>query len=233
MIVPARAVYLPPMILPDRRPRGALRPARAHLWALLATCLLPLPTSAQSGPGERPPADPEVRPGDLIQLEVWREEEMTGEFLVDQHYRVTLPLLGELDVRGETELSLRRRVREAMAVSLANPSIQLFVLKRVRVLGAVMEPGIFPLDATMSVADALAMAGGRTAEAEDGEVTLRRDGERVDTNVNEETFLAELAVRTGDELIVPTRSWLQRNLGPVVTGTTGVLSIVVAFIVSR
>ncbi len=174
--------------------------------------------------------DPPVLPGDLVSLEVWREEELTGEFLVDQHFLVTLPLIGELDVRGETELSLRSRVRTLMQVELLNPSIQVFVLKRVRVLGAVIEPGIFHVDATMSVADALASAGGRTPTAQQGRVILRRDGELSEIDVFEDDRLSDLAVRTGDELLVPEKRWLERNLGPVVTGLTATAALIFAIL---
>ena len=170
--------------------------------------------------------DPEVLPGDLISLEVWREEDLTGEFLVDQHFLVTLPLIGELDVRGETELSLRDRVRGLMQAELLNPSIQVLVLKRVRVLGAVIEPGIFHVDATMSVADALAFAGGRTPNARQGVVSLRRGGELLEVDVFEDARLSDLAVQTGDELLVPDKAWLDRHLGPVFAGLTATAALI-------
>ena len=173
-------------------------------------------------------ADPPVLPGDVVGLEVWREGELTGEFLVDQHFLLTLPLIGEIDVRGETELSLRERVRSLMQVELRNPSIQVFVLKRVRVLGAVIAPGVFHVGATMSVADALASAGGRTLTAQQGVVILRRDGGPVEIDVFEDTRLADLAVQTGDELLVPEKRWLERNLGAAVTGLTAVAGLLFA-----
>jgi len=175
-------------------------------------------------------ADPPVLPGDVVGLEVWREEELTGEFLVDQHFLLTLPLIGEIDVRGETELSLRERVRSLMQVELRNPSIQVFVLKRVRVLGAVIAPGVFHVGATMSVADALASAGGRTLTAQQGVVILRRDGGPVEIDVFEDTRLADLAVQTGDELLVPEKRWLERNLGAAVTGLTAAAGLLFAIL---
>ena len=200
-------------------------PIRPFLLLFLVLVAAPVGLPAQA---QVTAADPPVLPGDLVSLEVWREEDLTGEFLVDQHFLVTLPLIGEIDVRGETELSLRERVRELMQEELINPSIQVLVLKRVRVLGAVIEPGIFYVDATMSVADALASAGGRTPSARQGAVTLRRGGEIIEIDVFENTRLSDLAVRTGDELLVPEKRWLERNLGPVVTGLTATVALVFA-----
>ena len=207
------------------------RPIRPYLLSLvllapgLVAAPVGLPAQAQDTA-----ADPAVLPGDLVSLEVWREEDLTGEFLVDQHFLVTLPLIGELHVRGETELSLRERVRVLMQVELLNPSIQVLVLKRVRVLGAVIEPGIIHVDATMSVADALASAGGRTPTAQSSTVTLRRGGELIEIDVFEDARLSDLAVRTGDELLVPEKLWLERNLGPVVTGLTATAGLIFAIL---
>lgn len=209
-----------------------LRPWRARAVTGLLAVVSVAPSALSAQPtSER--LDPVVNPGDVVRLEVWREEEMSGEFLVDQHGLVTLPLVGELDTAGQTELSLRALVRERMNESIWNPSIQLFVLKRVRVLGEVLEPGIFHLDPTMSVADALAMAGGRTPLARDGTVLLRRADESMETDVQSSALLSELAVETGDELLVPRQPWVRRNIGTVVTGATGVLTAVVIYLVNK
>jgi polysaccharide biosynthesis/export protein len=184
------------------------------------------------GQSQDPPRDPSIFPGDMVRLEVWQEEEMSGEFLVDQHGRVTLPLVGEVDVRAHTELSLRALVREQIQESVYSPAIQLFVLKRIRVLGEVMDPGLFHLDATMSVADALALAGGRTPIAKSGEIVLRRAGERITTDVNMDDLLARLEARTGDELLVPREGWVQRNVGAVITGSLSALGVLVIYLVN-
>lgn len=210
------------------------RSARPPLWpTVLLLLTLTSPPSGLVAQDRAGPADPAVNPGDMIRLEVWREEEMTGEYLVDQHGLVTLPLVGEIDTRGQTELSLRALVRERMNESLWNPSIQLFVLKRVRVLGEVMEPGLFNLDATMSVADALALAGGRTPLARGGLVVLRRPGQQVETDVQTSVLLSDLDIRTGDELLVPRDTWLNQHLGAVVTGATGILTAAVILLVNN
>ena len=202
------------------------RPIRPFLLSL-ALVAAPVGPPAQA---QDSVADPPVLPGDLVSLEVWHEEDMTGEFLVDQHFLVTLPLIGELDVRGETELSLREKVRDLMQVELINPSIRVFVLKRVRVLGAVNAPGMFHVGATMSVADALAAAGGWTPSARRGMVILRRGGELIEVDVYLDEQLSALAVRTGDELLVPEKAWLELNLIPIAMGLTTTAGLIFAIL---
>ena len=176
------------------------------------------------------PADPPIMPGDLIKLDVLGEEELSGEFLVTQYSTVTLPIIGELSTTGQTQLSFKQLVRGRLAQSIVSPAIEVVVLKRVRVLGGVMEAGLFMLDPTMSVADALAMAGGRTPQADGQRVLLRRQGTTLDEDIELSTRLATLAIMSNDEIIVPQRSWWDRNLSTVVTGVVGALTVAVALI---
>jgi protein involved in polysaccharide export with SLBB domain len=179
-----------------------------------------------------PELDPPVLPGDHVELRISQEDDLSGSFPVDQHFIVTLPLIGDINVREETERSLRAKVREGLQEQLRNPSIQLRVLKRVRVLGAVIAPGIFYVDLTMSVADVVALAGGRTPAAREGAVALRRDGQVLMTDVFIDTLFSDIAVRTGDEILILERSWLDRNLGPVVTGISATVSVLIALLLS-
>ena len=89
---------------------------------------------------------------------------------------MVLPLVGEYDVTHETNWSLREKVIRDLHEIRAARDIELVVLRRVRVVGEVNAPGVYPLDPTMSVADAVAMAKGRTQWADEGKVVLRRGG---------------------------------------------------------
>jgi polysaccharide export outer membrane protein len=193
----------------------------------LGLCLALAPASglAQQAP------EPTIRPGDVVRLQVWREPDWGGEFLVDQFGVVALPLLGDVQVEGETQRSLKERIRQAFAKEVHDPSIQLVVLKRIRVMGEVRTPGVFTLDPTMSVADALAIAGGRGPQGRADQVVLRRAGETIRTDVLVDNMLADLSIQTGDELIVPERSWVSRNSSAVLGSMVGFLGVFVALLV--
>ena len=214
------------MIFRPRRLHGAF--LRSALPVLALSALLTSPLRGQDPTGG---VDPVVRPGDVIRLQVWREPEWSGDFLVDQFGVVTLPWMGDVAAAGETQRSLKSRVQAALAKEVHNPALQLLVLKRVRVLGEVRTPGVFVLDPTQTVADALALAGGRTNLAVEGPVVLRRAGETVTADIVQDTRLSDLAVQTGDELLVRQKSWLGRNAGPLVGAGVGFLGVLIAVLV--
>jgi len=89
---------------------------------------------------------------------------------------------------------------------------------------------MFHVGATMSVADALAAAGGWTPSARHGTVILRRGGEVIEVDVFADAQLSALAVRTGDELLVPEKAWLELNLLPVVMGVTAQAVLIFAIL---
>ena len=190
------------------------------------------PLAGQTG-GESLGVSPRdvIRPGDVVRLTVIREEELSGDFPVNQFGTVVLPLVGEYDVTNESNRSLREKVIRDLQKIRSARDIELVVLRRVRVVGEVNEPGVYPLDPTMSVADAVALAKGRTQWADEGKVVLRRGGQVVDADLRLEVPLSESTILSGDEIFVPRRGWLDRNLTPVVAGASTVAGILVTLLI--
>jgi protein involved in polysaccharide export with SLBB domain len=171
-----------------------------------------------------------VQPGDLIRLKVWREPDMSGDVLIDAGGDATLPRLGPVRVAGWTPDSLRRFLVSSYAKYLKAPAIEVMVLPRVTILGAVRDPGVQNLDPTMTIADALAHAGGASPDGKQDKIELRRRGARVPVKLNLQARLADTPVQSGDQLVVPQRSWLSRNTG-VVFGMISVATSLMYFVV--
>ncbi len=175
-----------------------------------------------------------VRPGDVIVVKVWREPDYSGEFHVDARGRVVLPLLGELVVRGRNAETLTDSLRTAYRVYLKNPSIEIKVLKRIAVSGEVGNPGLYPVDATISVNDLISLAGGVTAAGNKKKIQLLRNGQVIVSALGPGTILQNSPVQSGDQVFVPQRSWMSRNGGVFLYGgVTVATSVLVAILVRR
>jgi polysaccharide export outer membrane protein len=157
----------------------------------------PEPTSA--APMESARLD--LRPGDEVKVQVWREEELSGEFAVDDRGIVTLPLLGEREVTGLAAPELRDRLLADYREYLQNPSVEVTVLRRLTILGGVNEPGLYPVDASVSVAEALGLAGGISPIGNGGDIRLIRDGRVIRQDLDEATVVASTDIRSGDQLV--------------------------------
>jgi polysaccharide export outer membrane protein len=155
---------------------------------------------------------------------------MSGDFAVDETGGVVLPRLGPMKVTDDSPESLKARLVKAYSAFLNHSSIDVTLLRRLQVLGAVRNPGLYPVDATMTVADALALAGGTTPQGHPDRVELVRNGERLEARLSRNTQLTGTQIRSGDQIFVPERSWISRNTGVVTAGITASVSIIVALL---
>ena len=171
-----------------------------------------------------------LRPGDRVRLKVWREPDLSGEFLIDESGVVVFPKIGRLDVQQISTDSLKALLIARYAESLRTPSVEVTVLRRVNVLGAVRNPGLYYVDPTTTVADALALAGGVSPEGRQNSFHLLRDGKRLPVELSLDSQLADSPLQPGDQLRVPQRSWISRNTALVAAGLTSVGLIFAAVI---
>lgn len=169
-----------------------------------------------------------LAPGDAIQLAFWREPQLSGDYPIDETGMVVLPLLGPRTVARVPPAELKRTLLEEYAQQVRNQEVRITLLRRVRILGAVKNPGLYRVDPTMTVVDALALAGGATPQGKLKGIRILRNGQEIHSHLDVNMQLLE-QVRSGDQIEVPDRSWFSRN-GPYVLAA-GVSAI--GIIVSR
>lgn len=166
-----------------------------------------------------------VRSGDLIRLKIWREPDLSGDIAVDESGVATLPRLGPLRVADLSADSLKRMLIASYSKYLRDPAIDVTVLRRITVLGAVRTPNVYHVEPTMTVADALALAGGAAPDGKVDEVELRRKDHGPALRLKRGTRLADTPIRSGDELYVPQTSWFSRNAGVIFAAIGAAVSV--------
>jgi protein involved in polysaccharide export with SLBB domain len=190
-----------------------------------------MPAAAGAGTDAPAPASAEttggLAPGDSVELRFWQEPALNGEYAVDERGIAVLPLLGEYRVTGIDLDALRRQILERYYHELTNREVRVTPLRRISILGSVRNPGLYHIDGTMKVTDALALAGGQTADGKRDEVLLLRDAHEIKLALDKSLPGAGL-FRSGDQLFVPQRSWVARNSVYLVTGFISSAAIIYA-----
>lgn len=179
------------------------------------------------------PDSPALLPGDAVRVQVWREADLSGTFAVDDRGIVTLPLLGEREVGGLAPAQLRDVLLTDYKEYLQNPSVEVTILRRINILGEVRSPGLYPVDATVSLADALALAGGVTPTADPNKIQLVRDNEVVAKGVDQAAVIGASDIRSGDQIVVGQKSWLARNTAIILGSFIAATAVVAAAIISN
>jgi protein involved in polysaccharide export with SLBB domain len=174
--------------------------------------------------------EPNLQPGDAIALEVWRDSDLSHEYRIDERGIVTFPLIGEMEVTGYSPDSLRTVLVSRYSEYLRDPTITVTMLRRISVLGEVKVPGLYPIDQTMTVLDAIALAGGITKDANRDQIRLVRDGRVYSQPLSETVLVGSLPIRSGDQIVVGQKSWINRNIGIVAALITATAVILAASI---
>jgi protein involved in polysaccharide export with SLBB domain len=173
-----------------------------------------------------------LEPGDIVRLKIWREPDLSGDFNVDDRGMAVFPKIGPVHVSEIGPDSLRKMLVATYSTYLRDPAIEVTMLRRVNVLGAVTRPGLYPIDPTMSVADVIALAGGATPTGNQKKLELIRNGQKVPVDFSMRTSVSETPIRSGDQLFLPERSWLSRN-GYVVGALIGASAVVGTVIITH
>jgi polysaccharide biosynthesis/export protein len=167
--------------------------------------------------------------GDVIRVKVWREADLSGDITVDNDGVAAIPRLGNVNVLDLSPERLRHRIIDDYSKSLVQPAIEIRFLRRLRVSGAVRTPGLYPVEDGLSVADAIAIAGGVSDDGSYERVQLVRG--QTTTLIVDMRKLADEKIESGDEIFVPKRSWASRNSASIFQSVLTAIAIVAAGVV--
>ncbi len=110
------------------------------------------------------PAEYIIGPGDVMQLYIWGEFDISYKLLVDPEGRILIPTVGDFGVSGQTLASVREQVYEAakekyaaVEMTLNLESMRFFT---VYITGAVTHEGALAIHPTKRLSDAIDLAGG-------------------------------------------------------------------------
>lgn len=218
--------------LSDTRGRGISKAAAVFCLALAVSAPAAYAQDAPDG-RQLSAVSTSLEPGDAIRVEIWREPDLSGVFDIDERGTVTLPLLGDHKVAGLSADSLRDALVAEYAEYLQNPSIDVTLLRRVSILGEVRSPGLYPVDATITLAEALALAGGVAPNGNKNDINLIRDGEVIPQNLEAAAVVGSTDIRSGDQIIVGERSWASRHSGAIIGSAVAAAAIIGAALISN
>jgi polysaccharide export outer membrane protein len=145
--------------------------------ALFITSFLLVPDSAAA---QAPPAY-QVKPGDVLEISVWKEPDLQRQVLVRPDGGFSFPLVGEIDARGKSVAELTKLVSDRLSRYISEAVVTVTVQEikgnKIFVIGQVNKPGEFIVNPSVNVMQALSMAGGLTPFAAMNDIKiLRRDG---------------------------------------------------------
>ena len=150
------------------------------LAVLGAGCPLPDPDYPYNREPDPRKSEITLGPGDLLEINVWENKDLTSETRIRPDGFITMPLVGDLKATGQTPSSLKATIKSKLQEFIKTDTTPISVkvtewkAYKFTVQGEVVRQGVFQPDSFVKVSEALAMAGGLTRFAKRNDVRIFR-----------------------------------------------------------
>lgn len=199
-------------------------------WGLLVASTLSLngctlwtrvfPPTFPPAPAELESFEPQylIGPQDSVNIQVWRNPELSMVVPVRPDGKITTPLVEDLPASGRTPTQLAREIEKSLSRYVQSPVVTVIVSgfigpysQQVRVIGEAARPQALPYRENMTLLDVMIAVGGITDFANGNKASILRTtgssrerlGVRLIDLLRRGDLTANVAMRPGDVLVIP------------------------------
>jgi polysaccharide export outer membrane protein len=153
---------------------------------------------------------------DVLAINVWKEPDISRSIPVRSDGKISLPLVGEVQAAGRTPLKLEQEIASRLQNYISQPEVSVMVQQinsqKFNVLGQVAHPGTFVIANSLTVLDALALAGGFRDFAKQKSIyVLRQNADGTETRlpfnykdvIKGKNLAQNVKIQPRDTIIVP------------------------------
>jgi len=190
----------------------------------LALLLLAILFGYQSRNLSPPPIDPDpmersgyvVGVEDVLQISVWKNEELSVVVPVRPDGKISVPLVDDVQAEGLEAMEIKEVLTRELSEFITAPDVTVVVVEMnsryVNVIGAVPRSGQIPIVKDLRVLEAIATMGGFALFADTRDVRIVRrqpDGSEVEYRFDYDAYIkgrapgTNIVLRSGDTIIVP------------------------------
>jgi polysaccharide export outer membrane protein len=161
----------------------------------LCACKTPSSTRGQTVNADQVTTTPEesqkastLGAGDLLEVRVYQEPDLSGPFRVSPEGTIDYPLCGRLSVKDLSSSAAADAIRDCLAKGyIKRPQVTVLIReytsKKIYIFGEVSKPGTFPYEENMNIIQAVTMAGGFTRTAQKNNISVTRVLEGVEKKI--------------------------------------------------
>lgn len=159
-----------------------------------------------------------IRPGDMLQITVWKEGQLDKETLVLPDGKFDFPLIGTVDALNKTPAEVQAIIKTKLKPFIPSASVTVVVKETkgnaVSVIGQVTHPGDVVMNRNLTVMQALSQAGGLTTYADEDDIVILRKVDGKETSIEFDYgdvsrgrhLDTNITLQPGDVVVVPAAS---------------------------
>jgi polysaccharide export outer membrane protein len=156
-----------------------------------------------------------IGPGDVLEISVWKDPELSKTLVVPPDGNISFPLIGSLKVTNLAVSDLKNIITQRLSEYIPDATVTVMIVEinslKAYVIGKVNKPGVFPINLNTNVMQILSMAEGLNAFASKGNIKiLRQDGGKITKipfnygQIERGAHLEQnIILKTGDVIVVP------------------------------
>ena len=166
------------------------------------------------------PKDFLLGPEDVLEVSVWRNQDLSRTVVIRPDGKISLPLIGEIQASGSNPAQVAAKIAARLAEFKENPNVSVSIKEVnsyfIYVLGEVHRPGKYPLKSYVTVLQGVSMAGGflpfasqsnmqviRTRTYENGKEVQIRIPVPYNELVAGKGAIGNFTLKSGDTIVVP------------------------------
>jgi polysaccharide export outer membrane protein len=166
------------------------------------------------------PKDFLLGPEDVLEVSVWRNQDLSRTVVIRPDGKISLPLIGEIQASGSNPAQVAAKIGARLAEFKENPNVSVSIKEVnsyfIYVLGEVHKPGKYPLKSYVTVLQGVSMAGGflpfasqnnmqviRTRTYENGKEVQIRIPVPYNELVAGKGAIGNFTLKSGDTIVVP------------------------------
>ncbi len=159
-----------------------------------------------------PTSDYHIGKGDVLQVAVWGEPQLSQRVVVRPDGKISLPLLSDISIDDNTARQAETTLTASYSKYLKHPQVSVIVAevhsKFVYVTGEVERPGAYPVLAPITIVQLIARAGGLTRFAKSKQMYVLKATSGPRIKVNYKAVLQghteqNLDLASGDTVVIP------------------------------
>jgi len=165
-------------------------------------------------------SDYRIGPGDMLNVVVWKNPDVSGQIPVRPDGRISLPLVGDVTAAGKTPMALADELKDKLKPYIKDPLVTVTptqfvgpVARQIRVIGEAAQPRAIPFTSNITVLDVMIDVGGLTKYADGDRAVIVRveNGKQQTYHVHLDSLIRDgdvsqnVSMQPGDILIIPQR----------------------------
>ena len=147
-----------------------------------------------------------ISSGDTLLVTINGEPQISGQFLVSNDGDIAHALLGKIDAAQKSSNELSQHIISLLQDGyILKPAVSVSIIDQkpyqIRIIGEVTKPGeiVYPRDKTMDLGSAIGLVGNMTIDADERDITLKRNEVVTKVSVSE---LSATILQDGDIISV-------------------------------